>query len=48
MVGGSLWVLRLLPTLKLVAMLLLDIAESGIIHQKSINQSIYRKLLFKQ
>jgi hypothetical protein len=37
MVGGSLWVLRLLPQLKIGRY---DIAESGVKHQKSINQSI--------
>jgi hypothetical protein len=40
MVGGSLRVLRLLPPLKLVAMIYSwNIAQSGIKHQKSINQS---------
>jgi hypothetical protein len=37
MVGGSLWVLRLLPPLKLVTMN--DIAESGIKRQKSIKSN---------
>jgi hypothetical protein len=35
MVGGSLRVLRLLPPLKLVAMISWNIAESGIKHQRS-------------
>jgi hypothetical protein len=41
MVGGSLWVLRLLPPLKIGRH---DIAESGVKHQKSINQSINQTL----
>jgi hypothetical protein len=36
MVGDSLWVLRLLPPLKLVAMILLKVA----LNTKKINQSI--------
>jgi hypothetical protein len=42
MVSGSLHVLRLFPPLKLVAM---NIAESGIKHQKSINQSLLLPVL---
>ena len=46
MVGGSLWILRLLPPLKLVAMILLKVALK---HQKSSNhQSYYKSIHFKK
>ena len=39
MVGGSLWVLRLLPPLKLVAMILLKVALSTINQIKCISRN---------
>jgi hypothetical protein len=47
MVGGSLWVLRLLPPLKLVAMILLKVALSIKNQYKKINQAIKFPCLFQ-